>query len=65
LYFSKRELKVQDYVDANFRGEVDNQRSTSYYIFNVDTITTSWMSQIQKDCFFIYCRGWVCNKNRS
>jgi len=57
LYFSKRELKVQDYVDANFRGEVDNQRSTSYYIFNVDTITTSWMSQIQKDCFFIYCRG--------
>ncbi|WVZ14797.1 hypothetical protein V8G54_012363 [Vigna mungo] len=48
LYFSKGELKVQGYVDANFRGEVDHRRSTTGYIFTVGTTTVSWMSQVQK-----------------
>ncbi|WVZ04917.1 hypothetical protein V8G54_018263 [Vigna mungo] len=37
LYFSKRELKVQGYVDADFGGEVDHRRSTTGYIFTVGT----------------------------
>lgn len=47
LYFSKEELKVQGYVDANFSGEVDHRRSTIGYIFIVGTTTVSWMSRIQ------------------
>ncbi|WVY97343.1 hypothetical protein V8G54_029494 [Vigna mungo] len=48
LYFSKGELKVQGYVDADFGGEVDHRRSTTGYIFTVGTKPVSWMSQVQK-----------------
>ncbi|WVZ16376.1 hypothetical protein V8G54_009358 [Vigna mungo] len=48
LYFSKGELKVQGYVDADFGGEVDHRRSTTGYIFTVGTTAVSWMSQVQK-----------------
>ncbi|WVZ02641.1 hypothetical protein V8G54_023447 [Vigna mungo] len=48
LYFSKGELKVQGYVDADFGGEVDHRISTTGYIFNVGTTAVSWMSQVQK-----------------
>jgi len=36
------------YVDVDFEGEVDHQRSTTGYIFTVGTTSVSWMSQIQK-----------------
>jgi hypothetical protein len=48
LCFSKGELKVQGYVDADFAGEVDHRRSTTGYIFTVGTSAVSWMSRIQK-----------------
>lgn len=48
LYFSKGEIKVEGYVDADFAGEVDHRRSTTGYIFTVGTGAVSWMSRIQK-----------------
>lgn len=45
LYFGKRELKVQGYIDANFASEVDHRRSTTGYIFTIGTTVVSWMSQ--------------------
>lgn len=48
LCFSKGDLKVQGYVDADFVGEVDHRRSTTDYIFTFRTTTISWMSRIQK-----------------
>lgn len=48
LCFSKDELKVHGYVDEDFAGEVDHLRSTTGYIFTVDTTTVNWMPMIQK-----------------
>lgn len=42
LYFAKRELKVRGYI-----GELNHWKSTIGYVFNVDTTTINWMSQIQ------------------
>ena len=48
FYFSKGEMKVLGYVDTDFGGEVDNQKSTTYDVFTVGNTAISWMSQLQK-----------------
>lgn len=41
LYLKKWELKVQGYVDPDFGGEVDHQKSIISYIFTVSTLAVS------------------------
>lgn len=48
LYFTKGVLKVQGYINANFVGEIDHRRSTTCYVFVMDTTVINWMPQIQK-----------------
>ena len=48
VFTSNGELKVQGYVDADFAGEVDHQRSNTTYFFTIGTTTISWISRIQK-----------------
>lgn len=40
-YGKKCEMKLQDYVDADFAIEVDNRWSTIRYMFVLDTITVN------------------------
>lgn len=49
LYFSKGELKVQGYVDANFTDEVDHRKSPRViYSLSKIQFRIGWMSQLQK-----------------
>jgi hypothetical protein len=48
LVFSRGELKLQGYVDADFAGDIDHRRSTTGYIFTLGATAVSWVSQLQK-----------------
>ncbi|KAK1581614.1 hypothetical protein Q3G72_007410 [Acer saccharum] len=41
LTFRREELKLEDYVDSDFAGEVDNKKSTTEYVFTVGSIAIS------------------------
>ena len=63
LYFGKGKLKVQDYVDADFGGEVDNRKcNNKLYIYSwkhrskLDVLTT-------KDYCFVHYRSRVCGND--
>ena len=48
LLYKKREgCKVIEYCNADYTGDHDTRRSTTSYIFNVESITISWCSKRQ------------------
>ena len=40
-------MKLQEYVDVNFTGEIDHRRSTTSYVFTLGSIAINWFSQLQ------------------
>ncbi|XP_060211792.1 uncharacterized protein LOC132639357 [Lycium barbarum] len=53
LFFQKKnDLVLTRYTDADFGGDLDNQRSTSGYIFLCVGISVSWCSKKQDSIFY-------------
>ena len=48
LYFTGASLKLQDYVDADFAGDIDSRKSTTGFVFTLGGIAISWASNLQK-----------------
>ena len=48
LCFERGELKLQGYVDVDFANEIDNWKSTTWYVLTLGTIAISLISQLQK-----------------
>lgn len=47
LCFKRCELKLQGFVDSDFRGDKNTQRNTIGYIYILGGIVVSWLSQLQ------------------
>ena len=41
-------MKLQDYVNANFAGDIDSRKSTTRFVFTLGGTTISWASNLQK-----------------
>ena len=41
-------MKLQDYVDADFAGDIDSKKSTTRFVFTLSSTTISWASNLQK-----------------
>ena len=48
LCFTSASLKLQDYVDANFAGDIDSRKSTTGFVFTLSGTAISWASNLQK-----------------
>ena len=48
LCFTGASLKLQDYVDADFTGDIDSRKSTTGFVFTLSDTTISWASNLQK-----------------
>ena len=46
LCFERGELKLQGYVDVDFANEIDNWKSTTWYVLTLGTIAISLISQL-------------------
>lgn len=44
LCFKRGELNLQGFVDSDFRGDEDTQRSTTRYVYTLGGIVVSWLS---------------------
>ena len=42
LCFTGASLKLQDYVNANFTGDIDSRKSTAGFVFTLGGTTISW-----------------------
>ena len=41
-------MKLQDYVDADFVGDIDNRKSTTRFVFTLGGTAISWILNLQK-----------------
>ena len=41
-------MKLQDYVDVDFTGDIDSRKSTTEFVFTLGGIVISWVSNLQK-----------------
>nr|KYP63062.1 Retrovirus-related Pol polyprotein from transposon TNT 1-94 [Cajanus cajan] len=48
LCFSKNDVVLEGYYDANLGGCLDTRKSTTGFVFIIGGTTDSWMSQLQK-----------------
>ena len=48
LCFTSESLKLQDYVDADFAGDIDGRKSTTGLLFTLGGTAISWVSNLQK-----------------
>ena len=48
LCFTSESLKLQDYVDADFAGDIDGRKSTTGLVFTLGGTAISWVSNLQK-----------------
>ncbi|RVW20064.1 Retrovirus-related Pol polyprotein from transposon TNT 1-94 [Vitis vinifera] len=48
LCFTGASLKLQDYVDADFAGDIDSRKSTTGFVFTLGGTVISWASNLQK-----------------
>ena len=48
ICFTGASLKLQDYVNADFAGDVDSRKSTTRFVFTLGGIAISWASNLQK-----------------
>ncbi|RVW53622.1 Retrovirus-related Pol polyprotein from transposon TNT 1-94 [Vitis vinifera] len=46
--FMSASLKLQGYVDVDFAGDIDSRKSTTGFVFTLDSTTISWASNLQK-----------------
>jgi hypothetical protein len=49
LYQQEEEVALLGYTDSDFQGDLDEQRSTSGYLFNIGSGPTSWRSKLQDE----------------
>jgi len=47
LFYDGTDVRVHGYVDSDFAGDVDSQRSTTGYIFTLGSGAVSWVSRLQ------------------
>nr|KYP54565.1 Retrovirus-related Pol polyprotein from transposon TNT 1-94 [Cajanus cajan] len=52
LYFSKNDVVVKGYSDADLRGCSNIKKSTTGFVFTIGATIVSWMSQTQKSVAF-------------
>ena len=48
LCFTSESLKLQDYVDADFVGDIDSRKGTTGLVFTLGGTAISWASNLQK-----------------
>ena len=48
ICFTGASLKLQDYVNADFAGDVNSRKSTTRFVFTLGSTTISWASNLQK-----------------
>lgn len=48
MCFKKDSMSLQGFVDVDLGGDLDNQKSTSCYVFMWGGMVVSWMSKLQK-----------------
>ena len=48
LCYRRGSQTLQGFVDADLGGDADTRRSTTGYVFTIDGIAVSWISQLQK-----------------
>ena len=41
-------MKLQDYVDVDFTGDIDSRKSISEFVFTLGGTAISWVSNLQK-----------------
>ena len=41
-------MKLQDYVDVDFTGDIDSRKSTTEFVFTLGGTAISWVSNLQK-----------------
>nr|POF08790.1 retrovirus-related pol polyprotein from transposon tnt 1-94 [Quercus suber] len=50
--FMSASLKLQDYIDADFAGDIDSRKSTTGFVFTLGGTAISWVSNLQKTVTF-------------
>ena len=48
LFYDGTNVRLHEYVDSDFAGDVDSQKSTTGYIFTSESGAVSWVSRLQK-----------------
>ena len=48
LWYDGTDVHLHGYVDSDFAGDVDSQKSTIGYVFTLKSGTLSWVSRLQK-----------------
>ena len=48
LCYGGMDVQLLGYVDSNFAGDVNSQRSTTGYVFTLGSGAVSWVSRLQK-----------------
>jgi hypothetical protein len=48
LCFTRADLKLQDYVDADLAGNVDSRKSTTGFVYTLSGTAVCWASKLQK-----------------
>ena len=47
LCYDGTDVRVHGYVDSDFAGDVDSQRSITSYVFTLGSGAVSWVSRLQ------------------
>ena len=48
LFYDGTDVQLLGYVDSEFASDIDSQRSTTGYVFTLESEIVSWVSQLQK-----------------
>ena len=48
LCYDGTDVHLHGYVNSDFVGDVDSRKSTTYYVFTLESGTMSWVSRLQK-----------------
>jgi hypothetical protein len=46
LCYGGSKIKLQGYVDLDLAGDIDSRRSTTGYVFTLESVVVSWVSQL-------------------
>ena len=55
--FTGASLKLQGYVDVDFVGDINSRKSSTGFVFTLGGTTISWVSNLQKNCHFVYYKS--------
>ena len=48
MFYDDTDVHLHEYVDSNFTGDVDSQRSNTGYVLTLRSGAVSWVSKLQK-----------------